>query len=99
MRRRDFIKSSLGLGAALSLSSFVPLKSFGEKLQRVTTPDLAVVKDGAPEYMVRKAVELLGGMKNFVSKGDIVVVKPNIGWDRRPEQAANKKIAKIKRMG
>ena len=89
MRRRDFIKSSLGLGAALSLSSFVPLKSFGEKLQRVTTPDLAVVKDGAPEYMVRKAVELLGGMKNFVSKGDIVVVKPNIGWDRRPEQAAN----------
>ncbi|MFH0930331.1 MAG: DUF362 domain-containing protein, partial [Candidatus Zixiibacteriota bacterium] len=38
---------------------------------------------------VRKAIDLLGGMKNFVSTGDIVVVKPNIGWDRRPEQAAN----------
>ncbi len=79
----------MGLGAALSLSSFVPLKSFGEKLQKVTTPDLAVVKDGAPEYMVRKAVDLLGGMKNFVSTGDVVVVKPNIGWDRKPWQAAN----------
>jgi uncharacterized protein (DUF362 family) len=39
--------------------------------------------------MVRKTIDLLGGMKNFVSPGDIVVVKPNIGWDRRPEQAAN----------
>jgi uncharacterized protein (DUF362 family) len=28
-------------------------------------------------------------MKRFVSKGDKVVVKPNIGWDRRPEQGAN----------
>lgn len=88
MRRRDFIKSSLGLGAALSFSSFIPLESFGEKLQKVTTPDLAVATGGAPGSMVRKTIDLLGGMKNFVSPGDIVVVKPNIGWDRRPEQAA-----------
>ena len=39
--------------------------------------------------MVRKTIELLGGMKNFVSTGDVVVVKPNIGWDRKPELAAN----------
>ena len=89
MRRRDFIKSSIGMGAALGFSSFISLESFGEKVQKVNLPDLAVVKDGAPGYMVRKAVELLGGMKNFVSSGDIVVVKPNIGWDRKPEQAAN----------
>jgi len=89
MRRRDFIKSSIGMGAALGFSSFISLESFGEKVQKVNLPDLAVVKDGAPGYMVRKAVELLGGMKNFVSAGDIVVVKPNIGWDRKPEQAAN----------
>lgn len=89
MRRRDFIKSSLGLGAALGLSSFTPLESLGEKLQKISLPDLAVTTNGVPEYMVRKAVDLLGGMKNFVSKGDIVVVKPNIGWDRKPWQAAN----------
>jgi uncharacterized protein (DUF362 family) len=28
-------------------------------------------------------------MSAFVSRGDVVVVKPNIGWDRTPEQAAN----------
>jgi uncharacterized protein (DUF362 family) len=28
-------------------------------------------------------------MEKFVSRGATVVVKPNIGWDRTPEQAAN----------
>ena len=28
-------------------------------------------------------------MKRFVSRGDVVVVKPNIGWDRMPIHAAN----------
>jgi len=31
----------------------------------------------------------LGGMHRFISRGDIVVLKPNIGWDRVPRQAAN----------
>ena len=39
--------------------------------------------------LVREAVEGLGGMKRFVKRGDVVWVKPNIGWDRKPEQAAN----------
>lgn len=38
---------------------------------------------------VRRAVAALGGMRAFVSRGDVVVLKPNIGWDRTPEQAAN----------
>jgi uncharacterized protein (DUF362 family) len=38
--------------------------------------------------LTRKALEALGGMPRFVSKGDVVWIKPNIGWDRRPEQAA-----------
>jgi uncharacterized protein (DUF362 family) len=41
------------------------------------------------EALVHRAVEALGGMKRFVSRGDIVVVKPNIGWDRMPIHAAN----------
>ncbi|HRH00164.1 MAG TPA: DUF362 domain-containing protein [Polyangiaceae bacterium] len=39
--------------------------------------------------VVRKAIAALGGMKRFVSRGDVVVVKPNIGWDRMPIHAAN----------
>jgi len=42
-----------------------------------------------PEQLVQRAVDALGGMKKFVSRGDVVVVKPNIGWDRMPIHAAN----------
>jgi uncharacterized protein (DUF362 family) len=42
-----------------------------------------------PEELVRRAVEALGGMGKFVSRGDVVVIKPNIGWDRMPIHAAN----------
>jgi uncharacterized protein (DUF362 family) len=51
-------------------------------------PGLAAVK-GAPAAAARRAVELVGGMARFVRAGQRVVVKPNIGWDRSPEQAAN----------
>jgi uncharacterized protein (DUF362 family) len=39
--------------------------------------------------MVENAINALGGMGRFVKKGDIVVVKPNMSWDRTPQQAAN----------
>jgi uncharacterized protein (DUF362 family) len=51
-------------------------------------PALAAVK-GAPAAATRRAVDLIGGMGAFVRPGQKVVVKPNIGWDRTPEQAAN----------
>lgn len=41
------------------------------------------------EGLVRRAVDAMGGMKRFVSRGDVVVIKPNIGWDRMPIHAAN----------
>lgn len=50
---------------------------------------VAVASGGAPGENARKAVAALGGMGAFVRRGDVVVVKPNIGWDRTPEQAAN----------
>jgi uncharacterized protein (DUF362 family) len=42
-------------------------------------PDIAVVKNGEPEELVRKAIDTLGGIKRFVKKGDNVIIKPNIG--------------------
>jgi uncharacterized protein (DUF362 family) len=50
--------------------------------------DAAAVAKQARQ-LTRRAIEGLGGMKRFVSRGDVVWVKPNIGWDKRPEQAAN----------
>jgi uncharacterized protein (DUF362 family) len=52
-------------------------------------PHLTVVQNGEPRALVQQALENLGGMRRFISKNDVVVVKPNIAWDRTPEQAAN----------
>jgi len=63
--------------------------------------DVAVVQGEAAGALARRAVEELGGMERFVSRGDVVVLKPNIGWDRTPEQAANTNpevVAEVARM-
>lgn len=39
--------------------------------------------------LVRQSVGLVGGMSAFVKPGMNVVIKPNIAFDRSPEQAAN----------
>lgn len=41
-------------------------------------PDLAVVRAGEPEQLVRTALAALGGMGRYVGFGDDVIIKPNI---------------------
>lgn len=90
MKRRDFIKSSAIAGAALSLN-FEGLQAAltSNTIHLEKTPDLVAVMGGEPEVMLDKALEALGGIGNFVKKGQKVVIKPNIGWDRSPELAGN----------
>jgi uncharacterized protein (DUF362 family) len=53
-------------------------------------PVMAIAKSSTdPRELTRRAIQALGGMKRFISNGDIVAVKPNIGWDRMPVHAAN----------
>lgn len=85
MNRREFLKFSIMLGVGLT-------KGFGEgipKLEASEKTDLVVVQGESPSKITRTALEAFGGMKRFISRGDIVVVKPNMAWDRTPEQAAN----------
>ncbi|MCB2206357.1 DUF362 domain-containing protein [bacterium] len=42
-----------------------------------------------PARMTAAALAAMGGMSAHIQPGEVVVVKPNIGWDRKPEQAAN----------
>ncbi len=46
------------------------------------------VKGSSPYEITQRAVAELGGMAKIVSRGDVVMVKPNIGWNRTVEQAA-----------
>jgi uncharacterized protein (DUF362 family) len=62
------------------------------------TPELFASEAAKPRLIIGKGknyVDLvsqvlapLGGISSFVNKGSRVVIKPNIAWDRRPEQAA-----------
>ena len=85
-----------GAGVWLSQHSFRPVAMLAttarrghEVLPNPALPEMAILQGNDPASLVRQAVEELGGMHRFVSRGDIVLVKPNIGWDRTPEQAAN----------
>lgn len=52
-------------------------------------PALAVISGDSPRSLVQRALQELGGIQRFISRADVVIVKPNIAWDRTPEQAAN----------
>ncbi len=51
--------------------------------------DMAIARGPDPAVNVRRAIAAVGGMGRFVNPGERVVIKPNIGWNRLPEQAAN----------
>lgn len=89
--RRAFLKgcTALGLGslaAERALAAAPPSLAIARYRQPAAAPE-AIAEEA--RRLTRGAVEALGGMVRFVSKGDRVLVKPNIGWARRPEQAAD----------
>jgi uncharacterized protein (DUF362 family) len=58
-----------------------------EKIQGAV--QMAIARGPDPAANVRRAIAAMGGMEHFIKKGERVVIKPNIGWNRLPEQAAN----------
>ena len=92
-----------GFGASTGDGSLRQVRDYGMPSARKDTrfAELAVArgapkeeegKDGVavtPAELVKRAMEQLGGMRCFISCGDVVVIKPNIGWDRMPIHAAN----------
>lgn len=89
MERRNFIKTAI-LGG---IASTVGVKSnnlfAAEKMTLKADNDLVAVMGGEPDEMYKRAIDAMGGITRFVKRGQKVVVKPNIGWDKRPEFAAN----------
>lgn len=81
MKRRDFLKNV----AVGSLIVNVPTRLLA---QASGYPDLAMIQGDSPAQITKEAITAIGGIKRFIAKGDVVIVKPNIGWDRTPEQAA-----------
>ncbi len=104
MRRRVLLRGLAGVGLSTlvvpSTSLLANLSAQGAQAARTRAapaagaagsapPDMAIARGKGPAELVEAALQAMGGMGRFISKGDAVLVKPNIGWDRTPEQAAN----------
>ena len=90
MKRRDFLRTALAgaVAGAVKIEGSTILAA--DKGASTETPnDLVAVMGAEPAELYKKGIEAMGGMKRFVKKGQKVVVKPNIGWDKTPEYAAN----------
>jgi uncharacterized protein (DUF362 family) len=89
MERRNFIKTAIlgGLAGAVNLNGN-NLFAAG-KMSVSASNDLVAVMGGEPREMYKKGIAAMGGISKYVKKGQKVVIKPNIGWDKRPEFAAN----------
>ena len=104
MERRDFIRAAIlgSLATATGIKSAAAGTAAGSSAAAGTASgldeaeafadasnQLVAVMGGTPEAMYKKGIAEMGGIKRFISKGDKVVVKPNIGWDKAPEFAAD----------
>jgi uncharacterized protein (DUF362 family) len=94
MERRTFLKNTAVAGIAGGLA----LNLAGKSIKKKGEYDMVAVKDGEPAEMFDKGIAALGGMKAFVKPGQTVVVKPNIGWAKAPEEAANTNPELVKRI-
>jgi uncharacterized protein (DUF362 family) len=50
--------------------------------------DIGLGRQGTPEEKLRRALDAVGGLPHYIQPGDIVLVKPNVAFDRSPNLGA-----------
>jgi uncharacterized protein (DUF362 family) len=99
MDRRIFSKKCVGMITGIVGGSLLSNRNiWGDNEVPAALPDLVAVQNGQPDVMFDKAIEAIGGMKSLVKKDQVVVIKPNIAWDRPPEAGANTNPGLVKRI-
>ena len=63
------------------------LRSYATEASKLL-PSLAIAHGQEHEKTIRAAMGLLGGMGRFIQRGDVVMIKPNVAFDRPPALAA-----------
>ena len=95
--RRQSLKriAQISAGLAGAALGVCPLLSENSGPARASTQGKKLLVEGIGSEkgykvkdLTKKVLEAAGGAGQFVSKGDVVVIKPNISWARRPELAA-----------
>jgi len=92
--RRESLKKIYKISGAILAAGSLPV-SFTSKLANAAETSDRWLVEGfgqttgySVRELTRKVFEKTGGMKRFISKGDVVVIKPNISWARDPALAA-----------
>ena len=52
------------------------------------TKDVGIGRGGTVRERLRKALDVMGGLPHYIKPGDIVLVKPNVAFDRAPNLGA-----------
>ena len=91
INRRTFIRQSIQAAVAVAAAGSLPAVGpfMTPAFAAEAAPPVAVRKGRDIPLLVKETLSALGGIDQFVKSGDVVVVKPNIGWDRTVDLAAN----------
>ncbi len=105
MKRREFLKATSRAAALAVVTgstgwffhdrqktSYAPFL-LGNSRREVpadhSLASVALARNQDSKAALLASLGAVGGITRFVKKGDTVTIKPNIGWDRTPAQAAN----------
>ena len=93
--RRESIRRLLQWSGTVALAGAARLSLFELAQARAAATNKKFIVEGIGQTdgfsvkdLTKKVFEAAGGMRQFVSKGDVVVIKPNISWARPPHLAA-----------
>jgi uncharacterized protein (DUF362 family) len=89
MKRRDFIKATAVVGVTALTFDKLQAAITKNEIMVESAPDMVAVMGGEPAQLLERAMQEMGGIEKYVKKGQSVVIKPNIGWDKKPEFGAN----------
>jgi len=94
--RRDALKRISYLSGGLLLTGTAAISADGFSKAHAASQKSKFLVEGTGQTngyavgdLTRRVFEQAGGMGRFVSKGDVVVIKPNISWARAPHLAAS----------
>lgn len=105
MERRDFLKRTGKAAALATVAGGTGLLFHNRRIvnaQEVVVrshsfeiaadanlPALTLARREDPVAGLSTSLDAIGGIGRFVKSGEKVTIKPNVGWDRTPAQAAN----------
>lgn len=103
--RRTALKTLVWVsgGAVVTMVSGWPFK--GPSMAMAKSPKTGFIVEGVGQQdgysiriLLKKVFDATGGISRFISRGDVVALKPNLSWARRPELAATTNPELLKAM-